>query len=274
MVQLILANHYSWLVAEIDPNRFSPSGEILKGVCATRDEKMAAREVARGCQAYFRGLGVEPAVIDSGNGFYVCAPWDLPCDIDETGENPAKLLIAQAMKALAAKFDSKGAGVDITAQNESRILRVPGSLNIKGENTAERPHRYCRIITGGSREVLLGREAIVALAQEAPIEFCPTETAAREVRQGGLVASSVLAPEWVDNFLDEHDIGHKPRTPYQGGWRWILEACPFDKNHTTNRSDTEAAIIQRTDGKLCFVCHHNHCHEISWNEFRSEIAGS
>jgi hypothetical protein len=265
---------YSWLVAEIDPKRFSATGEALVGVCATTEEKIAAREVAHSCQAYFRELNVEPAIIDSGNGYYVLAPCDLPCETGEDGENPAKLLIAQAMKALAAKFDSKGAEVDITAQNESRILRVPGALNIKGENTEERPHRYCQIVAPGSREVLLSHEVIVSLAQEAPIEFYPTDTAAREVRRGGLVASANLGPEWVDNFLDGHDVGHKPRTPYQGGWRWILDACPFEENHTTDSSGTEAAIIQRADGKLGFVCHHAHCHEIQWSQFRSAVEGS
>jgi hypothetical protein len=261
---------YSWLVAEIDAKRFSPSGEILKAVCATKEEKIAARGVAYSCQAFFRSLGVEPAAIDSGNGYYVCAPCDIPCGEGEE----SRLLIAQAMKALASKFNSTGAEIDITAQNESRILRVPGALNIKGENTAERPQRSCRIVACGSREVLLSRGAIVSLAQEAPREFCSAEAAVRAEKQsGGLVVTSVLGPEWVDNFFEEYAVGHKPKTEYKGGFRWILDACPFEENHTTANSGTEAAIIQKPEGLLCFVCQHSHCREITWSEFRREIEG-
>lgn len=250
---------YRWLLAEIDPER-------PKEVAATAEEKQHAHAVARKVFEHFKSLGISPVVIDSGNGFYVKAPIDL----ENTEEN--RLLFEQAMEGLSAMFSTPEAKLDTTGKNASRILGVPGTINIKGENTPERPHRMRKLLCSGSREVLLSREQLVEIAKRAPIEVIPPERAAKEVRGTGIFAPN-LGPKWVEDWLANHSVGHRPRTDYQGGSRWILEECPFKDRHSVEDRDGHVAIIQKADGKLGFVCQHSHCIKTTWSEFRTAIEG-
>lgn len=77
----------------------------------------------------------QPIEMDSGNGAYLLYPIDLPNDEPSIG------MIRDCLKALAHKFNCAEAVVDTSTYNPSRILRVPGTLNCKGDPTPERPHK-------------------------------------------------------------------------------------------------------------------------------------
>ena len=47
--------------------------------------------------------------------------------------------------ALSRRFSDAAVGIDRTVFNPSRIWRVYGTLNLKGENTPDRPHRRARL---------------------------------------------------------------------------------------------------------------------------------
>src|SRR5271169_5855067 len=84
-------------------------------------EKDFARAGANAIDDYFKSLGVAPVVIDSGSGFYILPPIDLP----NTPENVK--LITQALAGLKAKFyrasaDGLIAKVDGTARNAARVF--------------------------------------------------------------------------------------------------------------------------------------------------------
>jgi hypothetical protein len=82
------------------------------------------------------GLGLLPPLeMDSGNGAYLLYPIDVPNDEESTK------LMRRCLESVACKFDTEKARVDRSTFNASRILRVPGTLNCKGDPTPERPHR-------------------------------------------------------------------------------------------------------------------------------------
>jgi hypothetical protein len=120
-----------FLPVDIDPTR--PAG-----VSATHEEHCEALAL-QGRIAdsdFMAALSLRPPFeMDSGNGAYLLYPIDLPND------DTSREIIKRCLEALADKFDADRARVDTSTYNASRILRVPGTLNCKGDPTTERPHR-------------------------------------------------------------------------------------------------------------------------------------
>ncbi|MBA3313518.1 MAG: hypothetical protein H0T47_09565 [Planctomycetaceae bacterium] len=150
-----------WLFLDIDPER--PTG-----ACATRDEKLAAKAVLR---AVVKGLAKDgwpkPGLVcDSGNGTY--GLWRIDEPADDDGRTAA------CLAALAARFNTAGAKIDVTVANASRILRVAGTTNRKGEWTPERPHRRAKATDTDARPVPPPK--LVALAALAPKKAKPEKT--------------------------------------------------------------------------------------------------
>lgn len=123
-----------WLVVDVDPTRQAR-------VSATDDEKRLAWEVIDNVRAELDARGwARPIVCDSGNGFHLWYPVELP--VLDGGS------VQAALKALAAKHNTPGAHIDTSVFNPSRIAKVPGSWARKGTNTKERPHRMARVLGG------------------------------------------------------------------------------------------------------------------------------
>jgi hypothetical protein len=128
----------SWLLVDVDPKR--PSG-----ISSTDDEKAAALEVARAVRDWLLLIGtpIESIVTaDSGNGAYVMVR--LP-DYEVTEERTATKKAFIAM--IADKFDNERVEIDRTVFNPSRLVGALGTLKVKGENLAERPHRRSSVRT-------------------------------------------------------------------------------------------------------------------------------
>lgn len=118
-----------WLPIDVDPVRPKESS-------ATDAERDAARQVRELAIDRLKGLGFsEPIRVDSGNGFHAYFRVDLPAD---DGKRVNRLL-----RLLAREVNSGSAKLDTTVSNAARIMRLPGTMNRKGEPTSERPHRYC-----------------------------------------------------------------------------------------------------------------------------------
>src|SRR5262249_36073940 len=72
------------------------------------------------------------------NGWHLYYKIDLPAD--DGG------LVSQVLRGQAKLFDEDDVGVDTTTFNPSRGTKVPGTMNCKGESTANRPHRLARLL--------------------------------------------------------------------------------------------------------------------------------
>jgi hypothetical protein len=55
-------------------------------------------------------------------------------------------LLKRVLEALAQRFNNDTATIDTNVFNASRIVKLPGTVAQKGDNTTERPHRLSRIL--------------------------------------------------------------------------------------------------------------------------------
>jgi len=116
------------LIVDVDPDR-------PEGVSATNLEFKAAGYAALHVQADLRSRGVESGVMTSGNGFYVIVR--LPDAPMTDGRKERRRKILQYLSAHHSGAHGLACKVDVKVANPSRIMRVPGTLNIKGEDAAQ-----------------------------------------------------------------------------------------------------------------------------------------
>lgn len=124
-----------WFPIDVDPVRpsdTSSTDEELHSACAKQSEVLAF--LTRLCP------GIETSLITaySGNGrqALIRLP-DYP-----VAEQPRLKAIGDA---LSRKFSTDEVKLDTAVFNASRIWRIPGTMNIKGAPTADRPHRIARL---------------------------------------------------------------------------------------------------------------------------------
>jgi hypothetical protein len=122
------------LLVDFDPQR--PSG-----VSSTDAEKALALQAAELMRNRLEVDGADkPTLCDSGNGYHLLYPLALP----NNGE--AADVVERALQTIKAECGVAGVNVDTGVGNASRITRLYGTLNCKGENTAERPWRRSGVI--------------------------------------------------------------------------------------------------------------------------------
>jgi hypothetical protein len=141
----VVARH--WLLIDSDPVRFSPDGVPLEdqAVPSTEPEREAAWNVLDRCKGTLDAAGLRGAVVgDSGNGWHLCYPVDLPAD-DQTQEQVKALL-----KGLQKRCGDPTAKVDGSTHDAPRIWKLYGTTARKGPDTPDRPHRVARLIEGSA----------------------------------------------------------------------------------------------------------------------------
>jgi hypothetical protein len=129
------------------------------GTNASDGEHEAARVVAEAVRDDLDSLGWPmPLVVDSGSGWHLHYLIDLP-------SNPASYkVIARALKVLAGRHNTDAVKVDTGVHNASRIARIPGTINRKGPNFPDRPHRPCRLVSVPAFFTAVDPELIRSLA--------------------------------------------------------------------------------------------------------------
>ncbi len=124
----------SWLLVDVDPIRPTDCASTL-------DERNAAWEVLRRVRGSLEAAGMIGVVIgDSGNGFHINFPIDLPND-DATHEKIKKIL-----QGLQKRCSDPKAEIDTCTHDAPRIWKVPGLMTRKGIATEERPHRWASLV--------------------------------------------------------------------------------------------------------------------------------
>ena len=253
-----------WLLIDCDAIR--PSG-----ISSSEAEHAAAAAKAAEIRDGLSSIGFPaPIEIDSGNGAQLMYRIDLPGGIDDT--------ICKAVLKQLQACNTEAVEIDETVFNASRIWRLPGSMNCKGDPIPERPHRPARIVAFPDRlevvPVELLRE-IAGIKEEKP--FDPAEYRTPQSGSGaklsGTLANVNLAeirqPEAAEPFkLDQWISSYCPEAEgpqqWQDGRRWIFPVCPFNPDHA-NRS---AVITEQANGAIGFVCHHNGCKGKDWRALR------
>lgn len=166
---------YSLLAVDIDPVR-------RPGTSATDTEKLEAAAVADRVAAWLADRGAPPLRADSGNGFHLLVPL-VPAVGDEIPQaaSDARTLL----RLLHRRFSTPGAKVDTATFNPSRILKLYGTPAVKGEPSADRPHRFSSVDLG----TIPDNVDLFARLAEAEEQSDALEPAAEPVQK-------VTSPEW------------------------------------------------------------------------------
>jgi uncharacterized protein (DUF927 family) len=189
-------------------------------------------------------------IIDSGNGTYLLVAIDLPNDKESTG------LVKHFIEYIDLMFSDEHVQVDLTMHNAARIIRLPGTLNRKGDSTKDRPWRRARIIEAPTELEIVPREAVERIAQLLPKP--ETKRSQSNNRTNG-------ARFDLDTFIQQHGIAVKRTKPLSGGGSiLILEHCVFDETHR----GSSAAILQFPSGAQEYKCQHYTCVDRRWADVR------
>ncbi len=158
------------------------------GISASEEEHDAALGRIREVSNYLQSIGWPDLMIcDSGNGAHALAVIDLPVDDDD--------LVRRVLEALAERFSDNVVHIDRSIHNAARIIRLPGTLNCKGDNIPQRPHRMARIIKLPGERIATTRELLEAVAATAPEPKRTTSTSSERSNGYSPYATATLRDE-------------------------------------------------------------------------------
>lgn len=235
-----------WLLIDCDPVRIS-------GIASNDAEHEAAIAKAKEIRDGLASMGwPSPILTDSGNGAHLTYRIDIPADDGN--------LVQKAISAIAAT-SSKEVDIDLSVFNPARIVRLPGTMNCKGDDAdgkaCGRPHRMAKILEVPESIVPVTEEQLRIVAGMAEAQMEPElDYSDFDLYDEG---PKFDAEEWVAKYAPEV-IGP---FPYQDGRKWIFHVCPFNPEHTNH----SAAMFQ-FGTIMGFGCRHNSCKGNNWKKFR------
>jgi hypothetical protein len=147
----------NWLPTDCDPSR--PAG-----ISSTDEEHVVSIAKCKEIKQWLIEQGwPEKAfvIVDSGNCGYLLARIEL----ENTKENSD--LVAKCLEALDYLFTDETFHVDTTSGNPARILRVPGTLNAKGDEVGDMHHRVARVLEAPDNFEVVPREKLEALVWQS-----------------------------------------------------------------------------------------------------------
>jgi P4 family phage/plasmid primase-like protien len=242
-----------WFLVDADPVR-----EVAH-ISATDEEKKAAWDTVNAVRNYLAGEDwPDPIMADSGNGYHLLYPIDLPADDEE--------VVRRCLEALASQFDTDQVTIDRAVFNPARITKLYGTLARKGDHTEERPHRRSGILhIPEGLGMPAPPEKLQALAAEAPQPEPPKKPAKANGANNGQFEHRLDVPRWLAHYGQV--FRQKPKPDNKGRTVYVLASCPFDPAH----ADPDSCVMQGGDGKLSAQCFHSSCSGRGWQEFRQAI---
>ena len=220
------------------------------GISSTDEEKEAALQRAREVYAYLKERGwPEPVAGDSGNGAHLVYFTDLPNDAESLE------LVKGVLEALSFKFSDGAVKIDTSVSNAARISKLYGTTARKGDSTKDRPHRASKLLKVPEKRVEVSREQLQAVAASKP----ETPKPERRAKLGEFPEFDLAA------WISEHAVPVKREGPWQQGYRYVLEECPWN-GHT----DNACYIVRLSGGGIFAGCQHDSCRtgENRWRELR------
>ncbi|MBN2641373.1 MAG: AAA family ATPase [Victivallales bacterium] len=234
-----------WLLIDCDPVR--PSG-----ISSTDAEHELAHTMAKKIRDGMASINwSKPIYCDSGNGAQLMYRIDLPINDND--------LVKRVLASLAMLNDGK-VEVDQSVCNPSRLWRLPGTLNCRGDHTADRPHRLASIIDMPDTLGIVTIEQLEQVAANAKAKSKQTVDLSAIAGAAPIRSSTFNIDDWISRYCP--DI--QGPSDWQGGRKWIFPVCPFNESHN-NKS---AVLIEQASGAIAFKCHHNGCRDYGWKELR------
>ena len=249
---------YRFLLIDVDPER--PSG-----TSATEAEKQSAITKTDIILEWFEnnGFAQENIIIaDSGNGMHLLVP------LNFIPANGAKDTVKAILNLLSKKFSDEDSKIDTTVYNPSRITRLYGTINCKGENTSERPHRQSKLMRIPS-EVSAGLTEEDLKTLTVKLEDSLTEKVNKTVLES--IEASDVKPyilakgeEWLKHYKLEF---HSYKEDEHGTKLYPFKACPMKEHSNT---DSGACFTITKYGRCRFKCLHASCSSKTINDFMSK----
>jgi len=229
---------YKWLLIDLDPVR--PTG-----VSSTDKQLDLAKAKSKKIVSYLKQEGFyDPVVAMSGNGIHLL--YKIWAKTDKAG------VIENFLKAIDLMFSDDFIKVDTTNYNPSRICKLYGTLAQKGAGTDERPHRMSYICSfpeeiRNTPIAYLQKIADTLPKKEAPQPYNNFNPAKFDIE------------EWMRKYGLQYTA--KSDKEYT---RYILDACPFNHNHTA----PDSMITVGSSGAIGFKCLHDSCSGKTWKDVR------
>ena len=242
--------HFCIFPIDIDPQRES---ETSASDAELEIAKTKAREIAN--QLEQSGIPIVHAM--SGNGCHILVYLEpLEC----TEQNVKRFKALGDYLANATTTDDL-VSTDSAIYNPSRILKLYGTMAVKGDSIPERPHRISEIFLPKQIQRISFDALEKAIHNAYPFEKSKPNPKSKST-------SSTRNSKWdsLEHFLNENRVQYTRTKEVAEGTVYYL-ACPFDSTH-----DGDAFVIDRNDGKWGFKCYHNSCADKDWNAFREVVA--
>ncbi|MEW8230381.1 MAG: hypothetical protein AB2745_08660 [Candidatus Thiodiazotropha endolucinida] len=235
-----------WIVRlpfDFDPER--PTG------CCSTD-----KELALACERRDRfvdamlSLGWPmPLRSKSGNGYHGVYRTRLPVNAE------TKQMLKAIYHGLYKEFDNPEVSFDRSVRNAGRIFRLYGSVNRKGPNKPDRPHRRSTVWIPRNWEQVSPQQ-IEKLANHYARQTQrpkPRNQNAQPVNGKGDYSSLDIAAWFMSHGLYIRHIEENKHAV----------RCPWQADHTTASPDHggDTIIYEPDDGWAGFYCHHKHCED-------------
>jgi hypothetical protein len=229
------------LLLDFDPVRPSDSP-------STDEEHEAAIATARSCQDFLANMGWPQAVMaDSGNGAHDLYRINLPNDRE------SYTLIRRCLLAVSLWFSTTKVKLDTGNGNASRLTRLYGTMNRKGDQTDDRPYRRSRLLEVPEKIQIVTAERLSQVAGALPVP--PAERSRQQIG--------------VDAWLKEYELPVAFDAPWNAAdHKWILRECPWNESHKKS-----AFIVQFADGGVDAGCLHKSCAGKGWPQLREKFEG-
>lgn len=238
-----------WVLIDFDCER-------PKDTNSTDEQKEEAHHVAGSAYNWLVSHGVShPVVVDSGNGYHLY----IPCDIPQSED--ADKLVKQFISSLSIAFSTPSVKIDCVVFNAARISRLPGCYNRKGANIAQQPQRMCKIIKVPENIIPTPVMSFASIAKQ----FAPAE---EDTKNDNLPARNYGYQRREDFDLEawcaEHGINIIGKTKTPDGTRFYLEHCVFNPEH----AGSSAVLFRYDNGSIAYKCMHDSCRGFGWKEVR------
>ena len=236
------------ILVDLDPARAA-------SISSSSDEFEKAHLKAVAVYRYVMKEGFkEPIITQSGNGYHLYIPCDMPND-EEHNE-----LVKRFLQSLSNMFSGDGVDIDEKVFNPARIDKLIGTWAKKGSDTKERPWRLAKFVKIPSdlspNDDALFQKIADLLPKEEP-KVAPNR---RPNYQCGGVPFDL--PTW----LREHGLNYKEEKQGEST-RYTLEWCPWVDTHS-DRKKWDSALFVAHDGQITFNCQHSHCKGKTWHDVR------
>lgn len=233
---------YDWIMVDLDVERTS-------GTCSTDEELSYAKRKANEVYAYLRDANFEqPVVCCSGSGIHLMYRVQL-ANTKENGK-----LVKDFLTALGMLFSDERVHIDPVVANAGRIARLPFSVNRKGANTKERPHRMAYIVRFPEEVKPTDIVYIKNVASIIPQPEAPS-------KQNHYRGSDNFD---LDAFIEKYNIPIAKKTATNDYTKYVLAECPFDANHKA----PDSCVFHFRNGGFQFVCLHQSHRHLTFKDFR------